>query len=236
MKLRTTTIAATFGLAILGSLAVSGPLRTVSLFEGTFDTPEILPEIGQFVASSSVGSIGIVAAPGGGSLLVFDDTSTNGSESLYLHGTFDGGKAPMIGVVMMHFEMTLGQQDTPFSVGVVVDNATSDFIPASGPDSDGDMNIAGKKSGKEATVNTALDVVVRLERTRPDEDWEYEISVSPITETNGSTMAPNPSAGPSTGSFHGTRGKPISGLAIIKPPGPTGRFFIDDITVDHSTD
>src|SRR5690606_19794027 len=77
---------------LLGGLAISGAVRSVLLFKGTFDAPYFLPEAGQFVLSSSVGSIGLTPALGGGNQLVFDDTNTTGNQPLYLLGTFEGGK------------------------------------------------------------------------------------------------------------------------------------------------
>lgn len=221
--------------ALVGGFAVAGSIRTKILFQGTFDAPEAMPEVGQFVASSSVGSIGILPSVSGGNVLVFDDTTTNGSQPLYLHGTFDGGNIATTGVVSMHLELTLAQSDSPFSVGVVVDNATSDFIPTGGPDTDGDLTIAGMKSGKKSPVDIPMAIDVRLERERPTHDWEYEITVTTLGEPNGVGKLPSPSSVPFTGTFAGTAGKNIAGLAFIKLPGPTGRFFVDDISVAQKT-
>ncbi len=227
-------IAALVLVAGLAGVAISGQLRTTVLFHGTFDTPGVLPEVGQFVASSNVGSIGILPSPNGGNLLVFDDTGTNGSQPLYLLGTFDGGKKALNGTVDLHLELTLGQSDSPFSVGVVVDNATSDFIPASGPDGDGDLTIAGKKTGKKVPVDTPLAVDVQLSRERTTDDWSYAITVASVVEAAGG-KGPSAITPTYTGVFPGTRGKDVSGIAFIKMPGSPGRFYVDDISVEQST-
>ncbi len=227
MRIRTFVLS-----VILGSIALAAPRGFVELFRGTFDAPGAVAEVGQFVAFSNTGSIAIAPSANGGNKLVFDDSGTSGSNTLYLVGTFDNNQLASVGLVSFTFEMTLSDSDSPFQAGVVIDNATSDFIPATGPDGEGGHFLGGKKTRGAISSGQELDVTVQLSRDSTEDDWQLDVSIAPSQiESPTQTPVAHPAAMVESTMLAGTGGTNIVGIAFVKLPGNTGSISLDNIHV-----
>lgn len=227
MRIRTIVLS-----LVLGSITLAAPRGLVELFRGTFDAPGAAAEVGQFIALSNTGSISIAPSASGGNQLVFDDSGTGGSNTLYLVGTFDNNAVASVGLVSFTFNMNLGQVEAPFQAGVVIDNATSDFIPATGPDGDGGHFLGGKKERGVIASGQDLDVTVELSRSNATDDWNLDVTIAP-TESDPPIQNPlsHPAAMVESTTLAGTGGSNVVAIAFVKLPGNTGKISIDNIRV-----
>lgn len=217
---------------VLTGLLWAGGRVSYVLFEGTFDAGYTLnPEVGKFFAwTSNANSVSLLPDGQGGQLLVIDDSAQPMSSATLIAGGFINYKKVAGGNFLWKFDMTFSVPDLPFSAGIVVDNPTSDFIPASGPDGQGYLEIAGKKSNFQVPVGVAIESSILLTRANPDLDWTYEMNFADREDAGGTPQS-------FAGTFPGTAGRNIVGFAFEKRNGEQGKVTIDNVvaTTDQPT-
>lgn len=222
-----------FVVGALGAAAFitnAGPRTTYTIFKGTFDQSfaSLKAEVGSFYSwYSQATAVHLVGDGNGGNALLLDDTGDASGSGVVIAGAFEKNKPVSVGTFTWDFEVTYGQLDVPFDAGIVVDSPGSDFIPATGPDSAGNLLAFGKKSGSSVAVGVPFDVNVTLERDHKDDDWTYSVY---IVERG----TPKP-ATPLMGRVLGTGGHDVIGFAFQKQSAKQGQVLIDDILVTTDT-
>ncbi len=226
------TIVALACLGLLGALVISAAPRSVVLFAGSFDGPPGLipvPEFGQWAAAGGVAGMKLGPDGSGGHELILDDTAFNGLLDMYLLGTFEQGRAAGSGTVTFSFSMEFGQPDSPFLGGIVIDTPAADFIPATGPDDEGMITIAGKPTNQSVKTNVPYHVTATYRKPSAGEDWTYSITVEPQDAGSGPHASPQTFA--STGTIPGSSRSGISAIAFVKDSGRIAVVSIDNVLV-----
>jgi len=224
---RTVSALAVGALGVTTLIATAGPRTSYTVFKGTFDSSfaSLQAEVGHFYSwFSQSAAVHIVGDGAGGNALLLDDTAQTAGSGVVIAGAFDNNKPVSIGTFTWSFEVIYGQLDIPFEAGIVVDSPGSDFIPATGPDSQGNLLAFGKKTGDSVAVGVPFDVNITLSRDQQDEDWNYSVT---IIERGANVVGPQVQ-----GRVAGTAGNDIVGIAFQKQSGKQGQVFIDDI---HAT-
>lgn len=217
-------------LGVSALIATAGPRTSYTVFKGTFDTSfaSLQAEVGDFYSwFSQSAAVHIVGDGTGGNALLLDDTAQMIGSGVVIAGAFDQNKPISTGTFTWDFEVTFGQLDIPFEAGIVVDSPGSDFIPATGPDSQGNLLAFGKKTGDSVAVAVPFDVNITLTRDKQDEDWNYAVT---IIERGANVLGPQ-----AEGRISGTAGSDILGIAFQKQPGKQGQVLIDDVHATSST-
>lgn len=223
------------GLGLLCALAIAAAPRSVVLFQGTFDVPPgmiPLPEFGQWAAAGGTAGMKLGPDGSGGQRLVLDDTAFNGMLNMFLFGSFEQGRSVNSGTVTFAFTMELGQPDSPFLGGIVIDAPGSDFIPATGPDDEGLITIAGKQTDQAVKTGVAYQVAATYRKPSPGEDWTYSITVEP--QDAGSGQHASPQTFPTTGTIPGSSRAGICAIAFTKEAGKIGVIALDEILVTET--
>ena len=220
-------------LALVPLAIAAGGRDSFVLFTGSFDNSlsNINAEVGQFFAWATDSTIvQIVADQYGGNELVIDDTAQSQPASVVLAGGFAGYKAVGSGQFQWSFEVTFASPDTPFIAGMVVDNPTSDFIPATGPDGNGMLQVASKPTNFTVPAGVPLEIDVTLVRDDPADDWDYEI----VVEERANSPDPS-SIQVFEGRLPNTGGRNVIGFAFEKSAAKAGRITVDQVSASTTS-
>lgn len=216
-------------LVVVAAGAVTSPGRSVVLFRASFDKG--VPEVGQISNFSLVGGLSIEPdLVDGGYLLLYDNSGLQFPAPLFVYGSFDQAVKVMTGTLTCTLEMAVGKQDSPFNVGIVVDNAASDFIPATGSDDEGNLFAGDRKTTQTVVTHRPMDVTLTIFRNRPNENWNVSARFDSDPQSN---VGPSGSGFEITGVLDGTANLGVVGIGSCKPYAAEslGIMTVDDLTV-----
>ena len=236
------------GIAVLGilgvvcTLALPGAAVSRLLFLSTFDLPGETPsaELGDWVESSTAGGITLVPSLGGGRELHFDSHGLGG-QVLYLSGLFEDTQSFDSGHVRLSLVLQMVDVASPFMVGLIVDNPTSDFVPATGPGGDGLLWINQQPTNNALPVGENLFFTVDVWRASRFEDWNYSVSVNyeqPCSEssTGGGAVESTTRQLNGSGTVEGSLLLPVIGLRLEKMSSTVGIISVNDVKVTLITE
>lgn len=202
-------------------IGAAGGLRPIPLFQCTFDLSALLPkaELGSFQFKAGTG-LSVLPTAGGGFAAVLGGTG----QDVYVQGMFADGKAISTGDLDITFS-ALPKTKGAFEVGIVIDEPTSAFYPASGSGNDGTLIAGGVPSGIALPINTEIEFALHLERDVASTNWSYTLVVSWADATQpGGTATITLS-----GNLANTAQRKILGIGFLKPGSSPAVIQLDDV-------
>lgn len=215
--------------SILGVCAVLGAIggsRSTALFEASFDLSAQAPkaELGSFSTKGQTGLF-VVATGSGGYAALFGAPG----QEVFLQGLFAGGSSIASGGLDLSCSV-LPKVKGHFEIGLITDEPTSAFYPATGSGVDGNLVVAGSPAGASLPSNVELEFALHLERTSVASNWAYELVVTwsdPKVEGGiGSTTL--------TGVLPNTALRKVLGVGFLKPSASNAIVQVDDILAVQS--
>lgn len=215
--------------SVLGVCALVGAIagiRSTVLFQASFDLSAQAPkaELGSF-ASKGQNGLTLVATNGGGYAALFGAPG----QEVFLQGLFAEGKSIASGGLDLTCSV-LPKVKGHFEIGLITDEPTSAFYPATGSGIDGNLVVAGSPTGASLPSNVELEFALHLERTSLASNWAYELVVSwadPKVEGGiGSTTL--------TGVLPNTALRKVLGVGFLKPSASNAIVQVDDILAVQS--
>lgn len=200
--------------------AVAG-VRCNVLFEATFDLSAQAPkaELGSFTNKNQNGVL-VVPTSGGGYAALFGIPG----QEVYLQGIFADNKSVASGSIDVTCEL-LPKVKGHFEVGLITDEPTSAFYPATGSGVDGTLVIAGASAGLPLPTNVELDFALHLDRPSLASNWAYELTVSwsdPTADDGIASVTLN-------GVLPNTAMRKVLGVGFLKPALSSAVIQVDDI-------
>ncbi|MBK6941454.1 MAG: hypothetical protein IPH13_14850 [Planctomycetes bacterium] len=209
--------------AVLGAFAGN---RSTVLFQASFDLSAQAPkaELGSFT-SKGQNALTLVATSGGGYAAMFGAPG----QEVFLQGLFAEGKSIATGGIDLTCSV-LPKVKGHFEVGLITDEPTSAFYPASGSGVDGSLVVAGSPTGASLPSNVELEFALHLERTSLASNWAFELVVSwADAKAEGGTESVT-----LTGVLPNTALRKVLGVGFLKPAASNAIIQVDDILAVQS--
>jgi hypothetical protein len=208
-------------IGICGGLVALGGIRSTVLFEASFDQSAQVPvaDLGSFAGKSQNG-LGLVPTSGGGYAALFGSPG----QEVFLQGLFAENKVVAAGGLDITCTV-LPKVKGCFDLGLITDEPTSAFYPASGSGADGGLVAGGCPTGAALPSNVELEFALHLDRTSLASNWAYELNVSWVDASapGGKQTITQ------TGILHNTAMRKVLGVGFLKPAASNAVLQVDDI-------